>query len=344
MPAPTRVAPIDSADVDTTFPVADGITAIDTKMVGRYLVTSAYLVDADELALIETGPTTSAAAVEAALTELGVGANDLAHVIVTHIHLDHAGGAGTIARAYPSATVWVHERGAPHLADPTRLVASTERVYGADRMREMFGVVEPVASSRLRRLGDHDRVSLGNRTLVVLETPGHASHHVALHDGRTGAVFAGDALGVHLPDVGVLRPATPPPDLDVELALVSIERIRERADLLLLSHFGPVAAVEHLCELAGRRIQAWADLVRRELRVDDDLDRIASALELQGADEYREDSGEEIDMDRYDVLSSVRMNAMGLIRYWKKRAERDAADLAEVPIELPPKGDAAQPS
>jgi glyoxylase-like metal-dependent hydrolase (beta-lactamase superfamily II) len=318
--------------VDTTFPVADGITGIDTKMVGRYLVTSAYLVEAEELALVETGPGTSSAAVRDGLSELGVGSEDLAHVVLTHIHLDHAGGAGAIARAFPKATVWVNDRGAPHLADPSRLVASTERVYGRDRMREMFGPVEPIEPGRLRAIGEGDRVPLGNRTLGVVYTPGHASHHVSLHDEQTGAVFVGDALGVHLPDVGVLRPATPPPDLDVELAVESIERIGRRANLLLLSHFGPVAEVDHLCGLAARRIRSWADVVREGLRTDDDLERIASLLERQGAAEYREDSGDEIDMDRYDVLSSIRVNAVGLIRYWKKRAERDAAELAEVPL------------
>jgi glyoxylase-like metal-dependent hydrolase (beta-lactamase superfamily II) len=322
--------------VDTTFPVADGITGIDTKMVGRYLVTSAYLVEAEELALIETGPGTSAPAVTDGLAELGVGPEDLAHVVLTHIHLDHAGGAGAIARAFPRAAVWVNERGAPHLADPSRLVASTERVYGPDRMREMFGAVEPIEAARLRAIGEGDRIPLGGRTLGVLYTPGHASHHVSLHDGETGAVFVGDALGVHLPDVGVLRPATPPPELDVELAVESIERISNRADLLLLSHFGPVAEVAHLCGLAERRIRSWADVVREGLRTDDDVERIASLLERQGAVEYREDSGEEIDMDRYDVLSSIRMNAMGLIRYWRKRAERDAAELAEVPLATGP--------
>jgi glyoxylase-like metal-dependent hydrolase (beta-lactamase superfamily II) len=319
-----------------TFPVADGITGIDTRMVGRYLVTSAYLVDADELALIETGPTTSAHAVQSGLDALGVAANDLAHIVVTHIHLDHAGGVGTLARAFPGATVWVNERGAPHLADPTKLAASAERIYGPERLREWFGPIEPTEVGRLRSIADGDAIDLGGRTLDVLYTPGHASHHVALADRVTGAVFAGDALGVHLPDVRVLRPAMPPPDVDLEAACTSIERIRDRADLVLLSHFGPVAEVDHICELAERRLLAWGDTVRTALAVDDDLDRITGLLETQGAAEYLGDSGEEIDMERYDVLSSVRMNAMGLIRYWKKRAEREAAELAEVPLAIDP--------
>ncbi len=324
---------------------ADGVTGIDTKMVGRYLVTSAYLVHADEPALVETGPTTSSEAVLAGLASLGLGSEDLAHIVLTHIHLDHAGGVGTVAKRFPRATVWVSARGAPHLADPGRLVSSSERVYGADRMREMFGHVEPVAPERLRSVGDGHRISLGNRTLDVLYTPGHASHHVALRDSATGAVFAGDALGVHLPDVRVLRPATPPPEFDVELACASIDRIRTDASLLLLSHFGPVAAVDHICDLASRRIRAWGDVVRRALELDDDVDRIATLLAVQGADEYQEDSDADLDMAKYDILSSIRMNAMGLIRYWKKRADRDIAELAEVPLAMdPPPADPGQPS
>jgi glyoxylase-like metal-dependent hydrolase (beta-lactamase superfamily II) len=308
-----------------TFPVADGLSAIDTVMTGRYLVTSAYLLEAEEPALIETGPTTSSDNVERGLSELGMGPDDLAHVVVTHIHLDHAGGAGTIARRFPRARVWVHDRGAPHLADPTKLVSSTARTYGERRMREFFGTVEPVPADRIRAVGDGDSVSLGNRELSVFSTPGHASHHVCLTDSRTGAVFAGDALGVHLPDVGVLRPATPPPEFDIELAVGSIERIRERArSTLLLSHFGPVTETEAICELAANRIRGWGEEVRAALQRTDDLEEIAALLERRGAAEYLEDSGEPIDLERYDVLSSIQMNASGLIRYWKKRAEREA--------------------
>jgi len=310
-----------------TFAVADGLSAIDTVMTGRFLVTSAYLLDAVEPALVETGPSTSAEHVERGLAQLGMGPGDLAHVIVTHIHLDHAGGAGTIARRYPNARLWVHERGAPHLADPTKLVASTARTYGEDRMRRFFGVVEPVPAERLTAISDGDRIPLGDRDLSVFATPGHASHHVCLEDSRTGAVFAGDALGVHLPDVGVLRPATPPPEFDIELAVESIERIRDHArTMLLLSHFGPVEETDALCDLAIRRIRGWGNAVREALRTTDDVEEIAAILERRGAAEYLEDSGEPIDMERYDVLSSIKMNAAGLARYWRKRAEREAAE------------------
>jgi glyoxylase-like metal-dependent hydrolase (beta-lactamase superfamily II) len=251
----------------------------------------------------------------------------LAHIVVTHIHLDHAGGVGTLAKRFPKATIWVHERGARHLADPAKLVSSTSRVYGRERMREFFGEVLPAPTERLRTIGEGDVVRLGDRALDVLDTPGHASHHVCLVDSRTGAIFTGDALGVHLPDVNVLRPATPPPEFDIELACDSIQRVRERADtVLLLSHFGPVAEVDRICGLAVERIRHWGEVVRDALGADDDLDRIAALLQREGATEYLQDSGQPIDMEKYDILSSIRMNAAGLIRYWKKRAEGEAEE------------------
>jgi glyoxylase-like metal-dependent hydrolase (beta-lactamase superfamily II) len=254
---------------------------------------------------------------------------------VTHIHLDHAGGVGRLRERFPRATVFVHERGAPHLADPTRLVASATRLYGETQMRSLFGPVDPVPANRLRALVDGERIDLGGRELLVDHTPGHASHQVALTDSATGAVFTGDALGVHVPDLPVLRPATPPPDVDVEAGVASIERIRARArSVLLFAHFGPIADVDRICDLAIARLRGWADAVRDELRRTEDPEEIAARL----AQEARRDieTGAEADLDldaledRLRLLSSVRMNALGLIRYWQKRAEREREEAASM--------------
>lgn len=311
-----------------TFRVADGLTAIDTLYGGRERYTATYLLDGDEPAIVETGPTTSAEHVVRGLTRLGVDPPDLAHVIVTHIHLDHAGGVGRIARTYPSATVWVHGRGAPHLADPTRLVASATRLYGERQIASLFGPVEPVPAERLRTLGDGDRIDLGGRTLEALDTPGHASHHLALVDSRTGAVFSGDVLGIHVPDVPGLRPATPPPDFDVELMLASIERVRERArgGTIVFSHFGPVTEVDRICDLAATRTAAWSGVVRDALEGTDDLDEIVALLEREARSDMETGAEASIDLARFEALSSIRTNAMGIVRYWRKRAEREAAE------------------
>ena len=303
--------------------MADGIELLDTGMAGQRELNAVYLLPGEEPALVEAGPAADGPAVMEALERRGLSGGDLAHVVVTHIHLDHAGGAGGLARRFPTADVWVHERGAPHLADPTRLVASTARTYGEDRMRALFGTTLPVDADRIRTVRDGDTIALGGRSLEVLHTPGHASHHVALVDSRTGGVFTGEAVGSHLPWVDVYRPALPPPEVDVEAAIESIERIAGRASILLTSHFGPVADAADGCGRAADRIRAWSETVRRVSAGTADVDAIAAVLREQAAAEHLEDAGVPIDLARYDALGSIRMNAAGLERYWRKRREAE---------------------
>ncbi len=144
--------------------------------------------------------------------------------MVTHIHLDHAGGVGDIASMFPSAEVVVHEKGARHLVDPTRLMASARMVYG-DALDVLFGELAPVPADRLRALDDVGEVDLGDgRRLESYYSPGHAKHHVGLLDSVSGDLYVGDAAGVYIPETGDLRPATPPPDFDLDVALASIGR------------------------------------------------------------------------------------------------------------------------
>ena len=231
----------------------------------------------DEPTLVETGPGTSVEPVARALDELGIAPDALAHIVLTHIHLDHAGGVGALAARFPRATVWVHERGARHLADPSRLVSSATRVYGEERMASLFGPVEPVPAERLRVLEDQQLLDIGGRSLLALDTPGHASHHLALVDSSTGVVFTGDALGIHVPDLPVLRPATPPPEFDLELAVASIERIRAaaalhpavralRADRRRRSHVRPRRAPAERVDRRRPRRDAVDDGSRRDRR------------------------------------------------------------------------------
>lgn len=307
------------------FPVADGVTAIDTRMGGRDRYTAAYLLDADEPVIVETGPTTSVEPVVAGLGSLGIGREDLAHIVLTHIHLDHAGGVGRLASRFPRATIWVHARGAPHLEDPARLLASATRLYGEDYLLRMFGPVDPVPGDRLRALDDGQRLDLGGRRLRILHTPGHAKHHAAIVDDASGAVFTGDALGIHVPMLPILRPATPPPDVDIEAGVESIERIRAEArSVLLFAHFGPVREIDATCDLAVKRLRDWGEVVRGAMETTDDLDEVAAILERETASELRTGADAPLDLERLEVLSSIRMNAAGLMRYWRKRAEREA--------------------
>ncbi|MGZ8596562.1 MAG: MBL fold metallo-hydrolase [Actinomycetota bacterium] len=307
--------------------VADGVTMIDTLMTGEPEFNAVYVLEGDQPAIIETGPGADLPLVLEALERLGLGPEDLAHVVVTHIHLDHAGGAGALAARFPKATVWAHERGAPHLADPARLIASTARTYGHDRMLAFFGETIPVPGGRLRSVTDADTIPLGDRTLDVVHTPGHASHHVALHDRRSGALFTGEAIGSHLPWGPAFRPALPPPEVDVEAALASIERIRSRrATTLLTSHFGPVPDPDEACDTAAERIAAWSTTVRRVLERDPqaDTDAVTDELRALATTEFEAETGRPIDLQRYDAIGSIAMNASGLARYWRTRWQREA--------------------
>ena len=177
---------------------------IDTRLGGWEKVTAGYLIGASSSSpvLVETGSQTSAPVLLAELEALGLGADDLSGIVVTHVHLDHAGGVGDVAAAFPAATVYVHPKGARHLADPARLVASAGRVYGS-LLDSLYGRLLPTSPERIKVLEDGDEVRVGaGRVLVAVDSPGHAKHHVALHDSATGILFAGDAAGVRLPDVG----------------------------------------------------------------------------------------------------------------------------------------------
>jgi glyoxylase-like metal-dependent hydrolase (beta-lactamase superfamily II) len=304
----------------------DGVTQIDTLMVGEPEFNAVYFVAAAEPALIETGPGADVPLVLEALRSLGIDAHDLAHILVTHIHLDHAGGAGALVERFSKATVWVHERGARHLVDPSRLLASTARTYGPERMTAFYGKTVPVSAELVRSVSDGDLIRLGDRTLEVIHTPGHASHHVALMDDATGAVFTGEATGSHLPWASCYRPALPPPEVDVEQALDSIERIREREPTALLtSHFGAIPDAEQGCRRGADRIRAWSETARRVLEREPDagVDAVSLAFHAQAAEEFRLDSGRAIDLARYNAIGSIEMNAAGLTRYWRKRWEAD---------------------
>jgi glyoxylase-like metal-dependent hydrolase (beta-lactamase superfamily II) len=308
--------------------VVDGISLADLGTGGFEEFNASFLIAAREPTLVETGPGADADALTRALERTGVDPGELAHVVVTHIHVDHAGGAGEMLRRFPLATLWVHELGAGHLADPERLVASTARTYGAERMHALYGETIPSPPDRIRAVTDGSVISLGDRSLEVHHTPGHASHHVALLDTASGSVFTGEASGSHLPWADCYRPALPPPEVDVEAALASIERIRGLApERLLATHFGAIEDANEGLDRGAERIRGWAATVRTHLELDRDAtdEDLIALLTDRAREEYETDSGQPFDQDRYDAIGSIAMNARGLARYWRKRWEREGA-------------------
>ena len=239
------------------------VHVLDTRLAGHAGLTSAYLVAGSAPCLVETGTSTSVPTVVAALHELGLGADDLATLVVTHIHLDHAGGVGELARAFPRATVAVHPAGARHLVDPQRLLAGTRAVFGAEVMDRVIGTLAPTEAARIVALANGDRLDLGDgRALTAVDSPGHARHHLGLLDSLTGDLYVGDAAGMWFADTQEVRPATPPPDFDLVAALDSLRRFASlQPTRLLFTHYGPATDVPTTLERAAHELRVWVDEV-----------------------------------------------------------------------------------
>ena len=303
--------------------IGPGVRQIDTLLGGWERVTAGYLIEGPQPVLVETGSQSSVAELLAALDALGVAPDELAGIAVTHIHLDHAGGVGDVAKAFPKATVYVHERGARHLVDPSRLVASAATVYG-DLLDSLYGRLEPTAAERVHVLADGEEIRIGpSRTLTTVDSPGHAKHHLALHDSESGLLFAGDAVGVRLHDAGILRPATPPPDFDLDQALHSLDRFAERRPAgIALAHFGLVPDPGEILAEAHDTLRRWAEVAEAAWREDRD---IAAALdEAFGADLAGVDPALR---EKLETLNGIHSNAAGIRRWLDHRAGTGPATL-----------------
>ena len=305
--------------------IAPGIRQLDTLLGGMERMTAGFLIDGIEPALVETGSQSSAATVRDTLNAEGIGPDDLRWLIVTHIHLDHAGAVGDLARAFPSATVVVHEKGARHLLDPSKLIDSAGRVYGP-LLDELYGRMEPVPADRLIAAGDGFIVDTGPGKLTLVDSPGHAKHHHAVLHEQTGTLMVGDAVGVRLPDLGVLRPATPPPDFDLEQAVHSLQRFRElRPVRVALTHYGVVPDPNETLLEAEDVLHQWVEVAERTMESSEssDVDVVAAAL----ADAFAEAPGglTSEQLQKFEVLNGVHSNAAGIVRHLRRRSETAAA-------------------
>jgi glyoxylase-like metal-dependent hydrolase (beta-lactamase superfamily II) len=299
---------------------------IDTLMAGYSQITAGYLIRGAAPCLVETGTGPSAPVVRDALASLGVGPADLATVVVTHIHLDHAGGAGDIAEMFPSARIVVHELGARHLADPSRLMASARMVYG-DELDELFGALAPTPADRIDVVGQTGSIDLGGgRRLESHYTPGHARHHVGLIDSASGDLYVGDAAGIYIPDTADMRPATPPPDFDLATALRSLRTFTElQPERLLFSHYGAVQAVDEALERAAEEINLWVAETRHARSTGLDLDHAAAMVAERTRQRYaalRPGADPEI-AAKYERISGTTANVAGILR-WLDRSDQPA--------------------
>ena len=296
-----------------------GPQLIDLNFQGVPGTIAAYvLATSDGLALVDTGPTSTLPALQTGLETLGASLQDVRHILLTHIHLDHAGAAGTLLARLPQARLYVHSRGAAHLKAPERLMGSAAQIYG-DQMDTLWGEMRPVPEAQMTVLEGGETFSLGDTEVGALYTPGHAVHHLAYHTG--GDLFVGDVGGIRLGVKQSPRPPTPPPDIDLPAWATSIELLRTvQAETLYLTHFGSYPHEQAHWDALERNMASDAGVVRRSLEAGHELPAVTAAfteaLRLALAAE-----GSELP-ERFALACPPWMSVQGLARYWKRAAAR----------------------
>lgn len=284
-----------------------------------HVVATAILAAADGVTLIDPGPTSCLPALERGLRDRGLTLRDVRSLLLTHIHLDHAGASGTIVERVPAVKVYVHERGAPHMIDPAKLLASVTRLWG-DQMDSVWGAFLPVPAGQVTVLQGGERLSLAGTGIKVAYTPGHAKHHVSFLDEHSGIAYVGDTAGVRVGGDYLIAP-TPPPDIDIEAWQESLNTIEAWQPVsLFLTHFGPVSpARAHLSRF--RTTVASAAETAREMIAgggsDEVLARRFSEWMRQDARKYLSES----EARAVELAAPFDQLWQGLARYWLKKGE-----------------------
>jgi glyoxylase-like metal-dependent hydrolase (beta-lactamase superfamily II) len=300
--------------------LAAGMDFVDLRFLGRPgIIATAILQGSSGVALVDPGPSTTLERLTSELATKGVALRDVRQIVLTHIHLDHAGAAGSLVRLNPDIDVYVHERGATHMIDPSRLLASASRLYGAD-MDRLWGEFAAVPADRVKVLKGGERITAAGRELLVEYTPGHASHHVSYFDPSSRVAFVGDTAGIRRTGGNYVMPPTPPPDIDLEAWRQSADRMLAwDPDTLFLTHFGPVHGARLHFQQLFDRLGEWSRTVRRLLAdstIDDD-ERSRRFVE-EGVSELRRVVGAQ-EADQYGRAGRLDYSWQGLARYWRKQ-------------------------
>lgn len=298
--------------------LAAGISFVDLNFLARPHAIAAVTVESPRsVAIVDPGPSTCLASLTASLERRGIRLADITHILLTHVHLDHAGATGTILRSNPHVRVLVHERGAPHLIDPSRLLASASRLWPND-MERLWGEVLPVPASQVHVLQGDQRIEAGGRTFEVAYTPGHASHHVSYFDAASGIAFVGDTAGMSIDQGYVLAP-TPPPDIDLERWRQSLARIEVWSPgMLFLTHFGPVVSPRAHTATLVDHLETMAALVRESLQAPGTDDERSRRFAEDLRRELRRHMAEG-QVAAYELSAPFHLLWLGLARYWRKR-------------------------
>ncbi len=296
--------------------------AIDLDFLGRSGVIAAGLLEGPRgLALVDPGPASTAGSLRAALAARGRSLDEVVAILVTHIHLDHSGGVGALLRDHPGIRVYVHERGAPHLVDPSKLLGSASRLYG-DRMQLLWGDILPVPEASVRVVRGGEVLDVAGCEVRVAYTPGHASHHVSYFDTATGTAFVGDTGGIRVGQPLLVIPPTPPPDIDVEAWDASLALIRDwQPRRVFVTHFGGFDDADaHLSDVQARlhETAGWVRALLQDERLDDVQRQAAFVGRMMEV--FRRTLPDEEWTQRYVLAVPVDHCWQGLARYWRKRS------------------------
>ncbi len=298
----------------------NSIATIDNLWMGRPRSIAAALLESDgHRAIIDPGPGSTLDTLHRQLRSRGIGVGDLDAILLTHIHLDHAGATGELVRENPQLEVYVHSKGAPHMIDPSKLLASAARLW-PNELQILFGETLPVPEGNLRILEGGETLRLGTRKMEVVYTPGHASHHVSYFDNEEGIAFVGDTAGIRIEGRTYVMPATPPPDIDLGIWDASFAAILERKPWrLFLTHFGVSEdPVEHIA-LAREQLHRWAALAAESIRTATSesaaMDSFISATRAEIAQHLPAD-----ELEHYVFSASLNLSFLGLARYLRKHA------------------------
>jgi glyoxylase-like metal-dependent hydrolase (beta-lactamase superfamily II) len=299
-------------------------TVLDTNWLGRPRSIAAVLLESDgHRAIIDPGPASTLPMLRQHLDSRGIGVSDLNAILLTHIHLDHAGATGALIKENPNLEVYVHKAGMLHMADPSKLLASAERLWPG-QLGVLFGETLPVPFGNLRILEGGETLALGSRNFEVVYTPGHASHHVSYFDSSDGTAFVGDTTGFHIEGEPFAVPLAPPPDIDVEIWNASLDAIAARHPArLFLTHFGysndPAA---HIAEYR-QNLQRWSTLAAEVLRSMPDQQAALGAFVTAATAEI-EQRLLAAEAEHYIFNCGLNLTWLGLARYHRKRAEAAA--------------------
>jgi glyoxylase-like metal-dependent hydrolase (beta-lactamase superfamily II) len=299
--------------------LASGIAYADLKFEERAnIIAACFLQDASGVAIVDPGPSSCLPALEDALRQRGGSIDDVHTVLLTHIHLDHAGAAGSLVRRNARIHVFVHEVGAPHMIDPSRFLNSARRLYG-DAMGALFGEFVPVPAANVTSLSGGETIPLASRRLEVAYTPGHASHHVTYFDPESRIAFVGDTAGIRQGQSGFVLPPLAPPDINLELWEASIARILEwEPKTIFLTHFGPYDDVRpHFAELQ-ENFAVTSRIVKDTLAATA-TDGERAATFAQKVMQLMRSRMPAADADAYALAGPLEHNWIGLARYWRKK-------------------------